>query len=57
MFKKKCKHEGKMFPVHDNTGWQVGFLCDCGYFEPRKNIPCYDERMRQKIEQLKKRAI
>lgn len=45
-----CKHEAKMYPVYDNNGWQVGFLCDCGHFEFRKDMPCYDDRFKRRIE-------
>ena len=41
---KKCNHENKMYPVFDRFGWVVGYLCDCGYFEFRLDIPNYDQR-------------
>jgi hypothetical protein len=47
---EECNHEGKMYPVQDWNGWVVGMLCDCGYFIHRKNIPCYEERLKQSIE-------
>lgn len=44
---KRCKHIGLMYPVEDRFGWVVGYLCDCGYFEHRKDMPTYRERQLQ----------
>lgn len=46
----KCTHKNKMFPVSDNNNWVVGFLCDCGYFEVRDNLPSYDERRKSRLK-------
>lgn len=50
----KCKHIGSMFPVEDRMGWVVGYLCDCGHFEYRKDIPNYTQR---RIEFMKRNPI
>lgn len=39
-----CNHENKMFPVYDRNEWMVGFLCDCGHFEVRVDMPDYEGR-------------
>ena len=54
IFKKKCNHEGMMYPLFDNIGWTVGYVCDCGYFEYRKGIPNRDARLRQYLEEKAK---
>jgi hypothetical protein len=38
-----------MYPVFDTNGWMVGTLCDCGYFEFRKGIPSYEDRLRERF--------
>lgn len=48
--KIKCNHKNKMFPVYDKNKWNVGMMCDCGYFEAREGIPNYERRQRWKDE-------
>ena len=31
----------------DKFGWTCGYLCDCGYFEFRKTMPKYDDRLKE----------
>jgi hypothetical protein len=49
----KGNHQFKMYPVFDKFGWVVGNLCDCGYFEFRKDIPNYQLRLTEFIKAIR----